>query len=240
VILGVFAVAAATALGGRIPGAGAANSTLQFGNYRWSVKTSSSLVGPGPNYFAGANATVDSAGRLHLRIAKDSSGRWRSAEIINTRPLGYGTYRFSVASDLGNLDPNVILGLFTWDDAAAYNHREIDVEMAKWGNPAELLNAQFVVQPHATATNMVRFHQPPNLANEFEFVWAPGKVDFKALAGPTVVKTWSLTGADVPPPGNERAHLNLWLMNGTAPANGQPVDVVVSNFRFCTPTGICN
>ncbi|MDQ4089270.1 MAG: hypothetical protein M3163_03045 [Actinomycetota bacterium] len=47
----------------------------------------------------------------------------------------------------GRLDPNVVLGLFSWSDDPAYNYREIDIEVARWGDVAGDTNAQYVVQP---------------------------------------------------------------------------------------------
>jgi hypothetical protein len=39
-------------------------------------------------------------------------------------------------------------------------------------------------------------------------------------------------GSDVPKPGDERVHLNLWLFGGAAPANGLGVEIVVESFAF--------
>ena len=38
--------------------------------------------------------------------------------------------------------------------------------------------------------------------------------------------------AGIPKPGGQNARLNLWLFNGAAPSNGQPVEVIVSGFAF--------
>ena len=52
-----------------------------------------------------------------------------------TRRLGYGTYRF-VVRDVGHLEPGAVLTLFTWEGAAAdQNHREMDIEISRWGDP---------------------------------------------------------------------------------------------------------
>ena len=95
------------------------------------MKASTGRVGPGPNYFSASNVRVDAKGRLHLRIAK-TQGRWYSAEIGLDHSLGYGTYTWTLASRVDQLDANAVLGLFTYDDTSpAHAHREIDIEASR-------------------------------------------------------------------------------------------------------------
>lgn len=199
----------------------------------WAIKTSRSPVGPGPNVFAKSNVTVDPQGALHLRIARDATGTWTAAEIIGPRTYGYGTYAFTLDSSVGALDPNVVLGLFTWSDRARYANREIDIEFARWGNAADPTNAQFVVQPHDIATHLHRFSQPGGGGTTHRFTWRPGRIDWESrdAAGATIA-VFTYTGADVPPSGDERVRLNLWLFNGAAPMDGQSVEVVIRSFGF--------
>ncbi|MGK2849594.1 MAG: glycoside hydrolase family 16 protein [Candidatus Limnocylindrales bacterium] len=199
----------------------------------WAIKTSRSPVGPGPNVFAKSNVSVDAQGRLHLRIAKDAAGAWTTAEIIGPRTYGYGTYTFTIESAVDDLDPNVVLGLFTWSDRARYAHREIDIEFARWGDAADPTNAQFVVQPHDIATHLHRFTQPAGTPTTHRFSWRPGRIDWESRdAAGTIVAAFTYTGSDVPPSGDERVRLNLWLFNGASPTDGQPVEVVIRSFTF--------
>src|ERR1051325_11835524 len=118
--------------------------SIVWSGHTWQVKSSQSKVGPGPNFFSASaeNVSVDAEGRLHLRITY-RNGRWHCAEIISTESFGYGTYSFAIASPVDALDPSVVLGLFTWSDKAAYNHREIDIEFGRWGNASDTTNAQY-------------------------------------------------------------------------------------------------
>jgi hypothetical protein len=199
----------------------------------WQVKSSTSAVGPGPNYFSKANVSVDSSG-LHLRIQQDASNRWTTAEVIGPTSFGYGTYTFTVATRLDQLDANVVLGLFTWSDRAPYAHRELDVEVAKWGNAADTSNAQFVVQPYDKAGHLVRFATGTAARTVQQFEWRAGQVSFTSRDAGTgsLISSYTYTGADVPKPGDERVRLNLWLFNGAAPTNGLPTEVVVESFAF--------
>ncbi len=217
--------------------------TISFSGRTWNVKSSSGRVGPGPNYFspAASNVWVDSAGKLHLKITK-KKGRWYCAEIVSAESLGRGTYRFLLDSPVDALDPNAVLGLFTWNDDPAYNHREIDIEFSRWG-AAGNLNAQYVVQPYTLASNIWRFNEPSGLASStHSFQWLSTGVSFVSAQGlqpnppliASIVQQWTETNG-VPVPGGENARMNLWLFQGKAPTNGQPVEVVVNRFEFVAP-----
>jgi hypothetical protein len=197
----------------------------------WQVKTSNSAVGPGPCVFSAANVQVDTSGFLHLAITSQA-GRWTCAEVIGPTSFGYGTYTFVVRSSLADFDPNVVLGLFTWSDRAPYAHREIDIEVAKWGNAADPTNAQFVVQPWDAPGHLVRFAEPANVRTGQQFTWRAGQVTWVATRLDTgaEIARYVYTGTDVPKPGDERVRLNLWLFNGAAPAAS--AEVVVESFAF--------
>jgi hypothetical protein len=216
-----------------LPATAAAATSVGFSGYAWGVK-SSPLTGPGPNAFSDspANVWVDAAGALHMRITH-RDGQWQCAEVVLDRSLGYGTYAFDVASPVGALDPNVVLGLFTWDDDPAYNHREIDIEFARWGNAADPTNAQYVVQPYTTASNLKRFWQPATAPSVHSFAWASKSVTFaSAAATGQSIASRRYSGKSVPRPGAERTRINLWLQGGVPPVDGSEVEVVLSGFTF--------
>lgn len=211
---------------------------LSFSGYTWNVKRSEGLVGPGPNVFSDRpeDVWVDEAGRLHLTI-RQRDGNWVATEVYTTRSFGYGTYTFTLASRVDNLDRNVVLGLFTWDNkAAAQNYREIDVEFARWGQPTAD-NAQYVVQPYQPAGNLRRFTMPATAVSTHRFVWRANRVEFSSYQGATVnpanlITSWPYTGPDVPPAGQGNARINLWLNGGTPPADGQPVEIIIADFTY--------
>jgi hypothetical protein len=199
----------------------------------WQVKTSRAAVGPGPNVFDKANVQVDGFGYLHLKIQKNASGTWTTSEIIGPTSFGYGTYTFVLGSRVDTLDPNAVLGLFTWSDKAPYAHRELDIEFARWGNAADPTNAQYVVQPWDGANHLARFTQPSATVSTQRFTWRAGSVSWQSLdASNIVIASYTYTGSDVPVPGDERVHLNFWLFNGAAPTNAQPAEVIVRSFSF--------
>ncbi|NDV61907.1 glycoside hydrolase family 16 protein [Puniceicoccales bacterium CK1056] len=218
-------------------------NAFHFSGYDWDVKTSGGfLFGPGPNVFSDdlENVWVDAEGKLHLRITY-RDGQWRCAEVISNDSFGYGTYRFYVDSPVDALDPNVVLGLFTWSDDPAYSYREIDVEITRWGDAQDPTNAQFVVQPWNNPGNLVRYTIPQGSApTTHSFDWQADQIAFASHDGayappPDVtplLTQWTYTGPDIPVPGDEQVRINLWLVSGLEPIDGEEVEVVISRFVF--------
>ncbi len=204
------------------PGAPAPPSYLQFSGYDWEV------VEPK----AGRPPTVwtDVEGRLHLRVTKEGK-EWTRAEVAARRRLGYGTYSFTIGN-MPALEPATALRMFTWDqDEAGQNHREIDIELSRWGDPA-IKNAQFVVQPYYVAANSFRFEAPGG-AMEHSFRWEAGRVRFRTaqLRPPRTVAEHLFTSG-VPAPGPETVHLSLQVYARSRVPQQKAVEVVIEKFEF--------
>ena len=205
--------------------------TIEFSGYTWTVKSSTRKIGPGPNVFSDspANVWVDEDGRLHLKITRSKS-RWSCAEVINTVSLGRGTYTWELDSPVNALDPSVVLGLFTWNDDPAYNHRELDWEAARWGSASDPTNGQYVVQPWDGPGNLQRMTLTGATPSTQSFTWGESSVTFTSSNAD--LGQWTYSGLDVPQPGGENARMNLWLFRGLAPSDGREVEVVISTFSF--------
>jgi hypothetical protein len=222
---------------------------LTFSGYKWRLKKAPDCrLGPGPNYFSDAreDVWVDDNG-LHLRIRRGAD-RWYSSEVVLQHALGYGTYIFQTKSRVDVLDPNMVLGLFTWDSKAYHpTHREMDVEFARWGDPSEFTNAQFVLQPCSQCPgcgrNCSRFRVNLTDRNKYMtmyMIWTPGSVEFRAYKGQywnnppagALIHKWTRTGADVPSPGKANIRFNFWLLGGSAPRSGDGSEVTIENFLF--------
>jgi len=218
-----------------VPGTGAAERTqrkLTFSGYEWLIRQVPSDRG-GANDYDPANAWTDSDGALHLRIA-GKPGQWSSAEVILTRSLGYGTYAF-VVRDVSAFEPAAALGMFTWDDLGVeQNHREIGVEISRWGDVANK-NAQYVIQPYYVAANVVRFSAPAGRLTH-SFRWAPGRVSFKTVAGALGAKAQAVAGHDltsgVPTPGAETIRINFYVFGYGTVALKNGAEVVIEKFEF--------
>ncbi len=204
------------------------SSTLQFAGYPWTVKSSTSPVGPGPNVFDATGPFVDSSGALHLQIVKTATG-WESSEVILEPTLCYGTYRWTVDGRLSTLDSNVVFALFTYDDSGTSpSNREIDFEASRFTEAGEPTNAQYVVQPSETPGNLQRITLPSSNINTITMTWLPGTVTFSADSLPL----WTNSSSSVPTSSTEQVHMSLWSFQGAPPSNGQPVSVEVTDFQF--------
>ncbi len=209
---------------------------LTFAGYQWTVKNSTSPVGPGPNVFDATGPSVDASG-LHLRIVRTKAG-WECSEVILAQTLGYGTYTWTVHGPLSTLDPDVVLGLFTYDSSSnAPTNREIDFEASRFRSASSPTDAQYVVQPYTTPGNLQRITIPKGIGTTVTMTWLPGRVTF---SGSTVrpngkivaMPTWANSSPSVPVSAAEQVHMNLWLSGGLPPTDGRPVSVTVTGFRF--------
>ena len=211
----------------------AAPRTVQFSGYEWQVRNVRSTRGGRNNVYSNANAWTDANGFLHLRIAQNA-GEWSCAEVKLSRSLGYGTYLF-VVRDVSQLEPAAVLSVFTWDEAdAGQNHRELNIELAKWGDPASK-NGQFVVQPYYVPANVVRFNVPAG-ALTHSLRWEAGQAAFKtvrgtAASGPGVVAEHTFT-TGVPAPGGEAIHLGLYIFGNAKDPLQKDVEVVIEKFEY--------
>jgi hypothetical protein len=207
--------------------------SLHFSGYEWRVRDAPSSRG-GWNLYEPRNVWTDESGALHLRIAR-ASGKWTCAELTLTRSLGYGTYSFTVR-DTSRLEPAAVFGLFTWDYAGAdQNHREMDIEISRWGDPASQ-NAQYVVQPFYIPRNVLRFSAPSG-ALMHSVRWESGRVIFKTVrtsasghAGHTISEHVFTSG--VPSPGMEAIRMCLYVFGQASTVLRNGAEVVIDKFEY--------
>jgi hypothetical protein len=204
---------------------------IKFSGYEWIVKDSAERrVGPGSNYFSDDAVRVEADG-LKLRVF-EKDGRFYCAEVVSVASLGYGTYRFHVASNVDGLAPNIVLGLFTWSDDPGEegSHKELDVELGRWGKTDNDI-AQFVVQPYTRPENIIRFPLPADASSSVHsFTWMPHQAHFTSEVRGAVVQDHVFTRR-VPAPDKENIRLNLWITGGRMPAAGV-LEVMIRSFEF--------
>jgi len=208
--------------------------TISFAGHTWDVR--SWYGGPGSNYWSDStdNVWVDGNGYLHLRI-RNIGGTWYCSEVIAQGNAEYGINRFYIESNLDQLDKNVVFAAFLYKDA---NH-EIDIEFTKWGESTPDHNSQYVVQPYYHSGNLYEFWSTLSGTYTTHYIdWQSSYINFKSIHGhydqpPSpdfLINYWSYTGADIPhQTENLRVYINLWLVNGNPPFDGQDVEVVVHN-----------
>jgi hypothetical protein len=215
--------------------------SLDFGGYTWNIKTTGDAQGdqfdPGPNFWSSDPSVVNvAADGLHLKI-NQIGGEWKCAELSLTKSLGYGTYTVQVNSRLDRLDKNTVAApLFIYEGP----NQELDNEYSGVGGliPSPL-NAQFVVQPYTVSGNIIRYTQPSTTQFTSQLEWRSDHVTFTTWNGWSaspasgdIIYQWTYLGAYIPPPGGERVHMNLWLLNGSAPTGGGGDEIIINSFKF--------
>jgi hypothetical protein len=228
-------VLAITVVKGAGPLVRAVYGSLQFSGYEWKnpINVTSERNGV-PNTYDPANARVDSKGRLHLYIVRKDN-RWTCSNVVLTHSFGYGTYLFTL-EDVSHLEPAAVLTLFTWDDLGAdQNHREMDIEISRWGDPG-IQNAQFVMQPYYVPLNVARFATPPGQVT-YSFQWESSKVSFQAFRpGERISQRGAVAShvftSGVPSPGSESVSMNFCAFGfSKVPLEGD-AEVVIDKFQF--------
>jgi hypothetical protein len=73
--------------------------------------------------------------------------------------------------------------------------------------------------------------------------WRADHVTFTAWNGwsntpapSDIIYQWTYTGGNIPPVGQQRVHINLWLLNGNAPVSGNGDEMVIT-FASSRDTG---
>jgi hypothetical protein len=123
---------------------------LTFSGMTWEIKHANIPLGPGPNFFSDHpnDVWIDEQDYLHLSV-HSRGDIWFSTEVISVDTFGYGTYVFTIQGDMKNIDKNIVLGLFTWDNNTFQEqaNSEVDIEFAKWGVDTVENTLQYGVQP---------------------------------------------------------------------------------------------
>jgi hypothetical protein len=199
--------------------------TISWSGYKWNVRAPG-WGSPGPNHWSDSKANVRTSGSdLLLSVVKDASGRWTSAEVDNQRNLGYGTYRWVVASDLSALDAYQVLGMFTFGGGGS-SITEIDLEPSHWGNLSWPNGSAAVWQNAITRAHESRvfnYSNHPPYVNEF--TWSPGRVAYRVTDGTgATLFDWTVT-TGVPRPSTEVPIINYWRFHNAPPAGGTTVRI---------------
>ena len=235
---------------------------LNWSGFTWCVIGSNDTrCYPGPNYYSSNtdNVKVDSSGDLHIRIT-NRNGRFYCAEMHTVETVGYGVYTFAVSSRIDNLDKNVVLGLFTWNDKNCITNAnsELDIEFTRWGDSGNPDVIEYSVQPTNSGQETDRFTSWPMTLtgnNSIHFIkWTPSLIEWSSHLGHTnpppannLIAYWSFNTNHTPkssevcnsdpvlipaPEGNTHLNLNLWLNRGNYPSNNQEAEVIIHDINF--------
>lgn len=206
---------------------------LKWSGHTWLVRTPRTNNAPGNNAWSDSmrNVSVDSNDIVTLRITNDG-GQWNCIEM-ESPPLGYGTYSFTLHTNPNTYDQKPVLGIFTYDDNddGSHEYREIDIEFSAWNDPTQTSRGWFTV--HYNGTPYQAEHSlSPHTPYTTKFTWQPGQVYFSTYDATGTLLGEHIVYNTVYTPATETIRLNLWLVDGTAPTDGQEVTAQLSNFSF--------
>ena len=219
-----------------------AQQTLEWKGLTWTIKHSpGSRKGPGPNYWSSSTncVWVDENGHLHLKVSY-LSGKWQCAEIYTEDPFQYGEFRFVVEAGVPDLDTNIVVGFFLYNNIArleTLGEPEIDIEFARrFTGMLPSQNTQYGLQPvldergHLIETNAHAFFTPGGGITTHRFAWTNTHLYFESYTGDgepgsgTTIAEWTRSSNEVSGIPTERMnmrlHLNCWLFQGVAPGTG--------------------
>jgi hypothetical protein len=131
--------------------------------------------------------------------------------------FGYGTYVFTVASDVSTLNEKVVFGLFTWSDYTFLEaaNSEVDVEFSKWNNPNDTFLLTYSVQPvwfDNPSPYLERTRRPSVARNYLRstathvFTWTPDTITWNSYAGdyPAAGTPWASWSFDRSKPSRQK------------------------------------
>ena len=216
--------------------------TIQWAGRSWRVRPWPG--NPGPNNWCDTEdcVWVDANGALHLTI-RHKNGKWYASEVNTSDYSNFGEHRFFVEGPLDALDPNVVLGLFLYSGVEDDDIEELDVEFAAWGDTDPAADDGWYTTWYQNAIgDQYSFDVALNGSYTTHAIdWAAARVDFESLHGfydappnpDAVIAQWSTSNLNViPAPEDEmRIHMNLWLMQGNPPTDGQEVEIIIHDLK---------
>jgi hypothetical protein len=217
----------------------AAASTIQFSGRTWNVKSGTSKMGPGPNYWDASSVWVDANGWLHLKIHKNpANGRWYCAEVYSQEVFGNGIYQFWVEGRIDQMDRNIVLGLFNYSGNDGFD--EMDIEFATWGRK-NANNLNYTVWPATTGFSNFSYSKKITLGSSYttqRFTRTTNSVSFQTLGGFYNDNSNQIAAATCTSPPSSIStvampvHINLWLFSGMKPSNNKDLELVIRQFSF--------
>ncbi len=211
---------------------------IQWAGRAWRVRPWPG--GPGPNDWCDTPdcVWVDESGALHLTI-RHINGKWYASEVNTVDFTNLGEHRFYVEGPIDQLAPDVVLGLFLYSNIQDDDVEELDVEFSRWGDTdPDADEGWYTTWSQNDIGDQYSFDVALEDAYSTHAIdWQTNEVDFESLQGfhaqapdpSAIIAQWqTTTPAVIPAPEDEmRIHINLWLMNGWPPTDGQEVEIVI-------------
>ena len=185
--------------------------------------------GPANNHWRGNNVVFDANDNLHIKITKQG-GLWTCGQISTAHLLGYGVYKFVLASPV-NFDKNIVAAGFTYLD----DKNELDIEFSKWADD-NWPNTGFTVQPgpYVEGVNNFNFDLPNDVVGLTCIIehYPHGDIRFVINNPETGTSITHLYKGSHVPAELQKFMFNIWLVNGIPPSDLKETEMVISDFQF--------
>lgn len=197
--------------------------TLDWIGRSWRVHRSEIRRGAGPSRWTASPEALRVEGAVaQLSLQQDDRG-WSGVEL--STPLERRPRRLEVELDVERLDSRVVAGVFLYRDDSC----EIDLEVARWGEP-DALPFQYAVAPADAPELLFRFDPGPGRSRH-RMRWRKRSLVWRVRSA-RGRQRWVLRGDSVPRFDGHRLHLNLWTLDGGPPAGDGAVSVRVGILRL--------
>lgn len=211
---------------------------LSWSDYTWNKR----IQYGDPQYngqWSHSNVAVNAQGEMVLSLTNSGSSPV-GAEIFSVqRGFGYGTYTCTINTRVDNLHKAVVVGgMFTFDFTRPPHYAEIDMGEVRdyasqpntrvlyshtWNNRG---SNTFVTNHRDVTSDTIRTYQT---------IWSPEMIVFNCYEGDstngTLISRYVHTD-NVPIPGQERVHFNVWVQNANTPSGATAIDVKLKSFSF--------
>ncbi|MFN4298420.1 MAG: hypothetical protein ACK4EX_01690 [Thermaurantimonas sp.] len=217
---------------------------INWAGYEWQVKVKEQPAGPGPNYFGLSveNVLITKSNALKLTVMPVSDS-WSCAELYTTQMLRNGLYLFELEGSVRNLHPQLVAGMFTYNEKRNHHYNESDVEISRWGDVSNL-NAQFAHYAVNEEPEVHRFElSETSRVHTFIIHKSRGEVAFYYLDRKFSGKIPAIQQARAfqrfsnitHQPDYFQLHINLWLFKGQEPILRSADDrysITVNRFEY--------
>lgn len=195
------------------------------------------------------------------KLIVENKGINGGVELILTESTGYGTYEFNYSADFDKMDPNNVLGIFTYDSAEAVINKtpgmekhtnaggktEIDfIEISRWGQDnREHTYGGVTTYPDDSKNeddrvSLKRFDIPKGFQTiNTKAIWQENYLRVvTSLEDGTVLSDVTQTKRVPKDNGKQQLRINLWTtgQNKGSYKNAKGDKVIFSDFNF-TPLG---
>ena len=144
-------------------------------------------------------------------------------------PLGFGTYSFTLSSDVATFERHTVFGAFLYEK----DNQEIDIEISP--SMVGRNKIQFAIQPWLRWNHRKRIDAAPLGATSCSLTWLPTAVIFNVGQAGAVTSdvSWTYKKPGIHSPERAKFMFNVWLYKG-APVS-TPQHVLISAFSFTRP-----